>query len=104
MFLEDRFKVTTTSNLDKLQKIANACQFDGMIIDSEPNKKVEAIILQLKEQNAQLPVILTYVFNPALKDFESSLKKNISAIFYKPYDLNEVADKLHSLVESTSSY
>lgn len=101
IFLEDKFRVTTTTNLDKLQKIAESSEFEALIIDAEPSKKVENILLQVQKINPNLPIIMTYVFNPTLKDHESNIKKYTSAIFYKPYDINEVSSRLNILIEST---
>ncbi|MBK7378596.1 MAG: hypothetical protein IPJ03_06270 [Ignavibacteriales bacterium] len=100
MLLEDKFRVTTSTNLDKISKIADSCKFEALIIDAEPNKKVQNIILHIKKNSPALPIIMTYVFNPKLKDSENNLRNMISAVFYKPYDLNEVANKLNSIVES----
>lgn len=100
MLLEDKFRVTTSTNLDKIPKIADSCNFEALIIDAEPNKKVQSIILHIKKNNPELPIIMTYVFNPKLKETETNLRDAISAVFYKPYDLNEVAFKLNSIVDS----
>lgn len=101
MLLEDKFRVTASTNLDKIPKIANSCKFEALIIDAEPNKIVQNIIFHINKTSPALPIIMTYVFNPKLKEFENNLRNMISAVFYKPYDLNEVANKLNSIVEST---
>jgi len=100
MLLEDKFRVTTSTNLDKIPKIADSCKFEALIIDAEPNKKVQNIILHIKKNNPDLQIIMTYVFSPKLNEYENNLRNVISAVFYKPYDLNEVANKLNSIVES----
>jgi len=45
-----------------------------------------------------MPLILTYVFNERVKESESKIKKFVDDIFYKPFDLNEIASRIPLLL------
>lgn len=98
MYLQESYSVTATTNLDAIGPFAESSNFDLIILDDSPNFKIIELCKELKEKNPSVPVILTYVFDKKIKDFESSLRKYVTSIFYKPYDLNEVTIKMASLM------
>ena len=98
MYLQESYSVTATTNLDAICAFTASSGFDLIIIDDSPNKKILELCQKLKEVKPNIPVILTYVFDKKIKEFEPSLRKCVTSIFYKPYDLNEVTMKMASLM------
>lgn len=98
MYLQESYSVTATTNLDAIGKFAASSNFDLIILDDSPNDKIVDLCKELKEDSPDVPIILTYVFDKKIKDFESLLRKYVTSIFYKPYDLNEVTMKMASLM------
>jgi DNA-binding NtrC family response regulator len=96
MYLQDRYKVTTTTDLNILKAVVNASTFDLVIMDAEPSEEVEVFCKGLKA-TADIPVILTYVYKRQIANSDSSIRQYVSSVFYKPFDLNEVTMKLSSL-------
>ncbi|HZW39941.1 MAG TPA: hypothetical protein VFF33_11635 [Ignavibacteriaceae bacterium] len=96
MYLQDRFHVTTTTDIEVMKIIAKS-GFDLVLMDIEPSKNIETFCRELNEIY-KIPVILTYVYKKQINNFDSSIRKYVSSVFYKPYDLNEVSQELSSLI------
>ncbi len=98
MYLQESYSVTATTNLKAIGAFAESSDFDLVILDDAPNKHIMELCMELKEKKPALPVIITYVYDTKIKDIEPSLRKYVTSIFYKPYDLNEVTMKMASLM------
>jgi len=98
MYLQNDYNVTTTTNLDVLRVMAKYITFDMIIIDAEPSKAIESTCKELREQDPNIPIILTYVYENNSKAYDSNLRKYASSIFYKPFDLAEVTKELSGLL------
>jgi DNA-binding response OmpR family regulator len=97
MYLQDRYKVTTTTDLNVLKAVVSSSEFDLIIMDTEPSVEVELFCKDIKSAS-NTPVILTYVYKKQIDDFDNSIRRYVSSVFYKPFDLNEVSMKLSSLM------
>lgn len=98
MYFNDRYSVTTTTNLSALSKFLSSKEFDLLILDAEPSEKVEKICQEIKSSDNSVPVILTYVFTNQLKTMDQKIRRVIDAIFYKPIDLKEVTEKINNML------
>jgi len=98
MYLQESYSVTATTNLKAIGPFAESSSFDLVILDDAPNKNIMDLCMELKQKKPDLPVIITYVYDKKIKDIEPSLRKYVTSIFYKPYDLNEVTMKMASLM------
>ena len=67
-------------------------------MDTEPSEEIVILCEKIKEKNNNLPIILTYVYQKQYSETEKNIKKTVNSIFYKPYDLNEIAVKMNSLI------
>ncbi len=97
MYLQNNFNITTTTDLSVLGNLAKMQGFDIIIMDAEPNKKIEIFCENLRANNAEIPLIFTYVYHNNTKDFDVSIRKFANSIFYKPFDINEVSKKVAAL-------
>jgi DNA-binding response OmpR family regulator len=97
MYLQNRYNITATTDLNVLKNVINTSDFDLVILDTEPSAKIEDFCKKIKCE-IKIPVILTYVYKNQLKDFDFNIRKYVNTIFYKPFDLNEVSMKLSALV------
>lgn len=97
MYLQDKFQVTTTTNLKVIRDLTANSDFDIILMDTEPSKEIEELCKSLKEKKENLPVILTYVYQTQMKERDSKIRKYVNSVFYKPFDLNEVSTKLTAL-------
>ncbi len=97
MYLQNRYNITATTDIEVLKKIIHSADFDLVILDTDPSAKIENICMEIKS-GMNIPVILTYVYRNQLKDLDFTIRKYVNSIFYKPFDLNEVSLKLSALV------
>jgi DNA-binding response OmpR family regulator len=103
MFFNERYTVTTTTDLHTLEEILHTLSFDLLVIDAEPGDQVEALCKRMHENGRHVPIILTYVYTIKYRDKESELRNYIEAIFYKPIDLFEVTQKIEHLLHQYST-
>jgi len=98
MYLQNDYNVTTTTNLNILQSMTSNIKFDMIIIDTDPSKSIETACREIRQNDPDIPIILTYVYGHNNKLFDTNIRKYASSIFYKPFDLNEVTQELASLL------
>lgn len=101
MYLQTQYKVVATTDLEVVQSLICNKSADLVILDSEPSSDVQIKCEQFKKCRAEVPVILTYVFNNRIKDFETTIKKYVNEIFYKPFDLNEISARISTLLPTS---
>jgi DNA-binding response OmpR family regulator len=97
MYLQNSYNVTTTTDLHVLQEVSSYLDFDMIIIDTQPSKKIEALCYELRKAKTNVPIVLTYVYENQVKDFDKTIRKYTNSIIYKPFDLNEVTKQLSTL-------
>ena len=100
VYLQNKFNVITTTDFDLLDKIAVSAKPDLLFIDTDPNQKIETFCENFSSNNPNIPVIITYVYKSVLKTLDSKIRENVSSVFYKPYDLDEISEKVSSLLAS----
>lgn len=101
IYLEYGYKVTTTTDLQVLDSLTSNSSFDLVILDVEPLPEVEEIVLNIKNRLPLTNVVLTYVYKTQLKEYDRSIRKYVSSVFYKPVDLHEIASKIPALMTET---
>lgn len=97
MFLQDRYKVTTTSDINILKALVENSNFDLLLLDAEPSKGVEELCKYVNE-SLKKPILITYVFTKQIAPIDNNLRNYVSSIFYKPFDLNEISIKLKEVL------
>jgi DNA-binding response OmpR family regulator len=98
MYWQNDYNVTTTTNIDILEIISNKVSFDLIIVDAEPSAQIESFCKRLRENDSEVPLILTFVYQHNLKEFDNRIRKYTNTIFYKPFDLNDITKKLSALI------
>ena len=98
LYFQDKYRVTTTTDMEVLKIISTRPTCDLIIIDAEPNKQIEILCHLIKQENKNSALILTYVYKTNLQEVEKNLRNYADAIFYKPVDLVEVTKTLSFLV------
>ncbi|MBK7632793.1 MAG: hypothetical protein IPJ23_19365 [Ignavibacteriales bacterium] len=100
MYLQTQYKVVATTDMEVVSSLVCNGSADLVIMDTEPDSKVILKCEEFKKCKADVPLILTYVFNNRVKEPEGMIKKFVNEIFYKPFDLNEIASKIPNLLAS----
>lgn len=103
VYLQDRYNVTSSTDLNILKSLSRNGDFDLLVIDSEPDVGVEQLCSEIKKSNPDLKIILTYVYDKKMNLAENRVKKIITGVLYKPYDLTEFTKFLPSIVTESGS-
>jgi hypothetical protein len=98
MYLQTHYKVVATTDMEVVSSLVCNGSADLVIMDTEPDPNVLLKCEQFKKCKADVPLILTYVFNNRVKGPEEKIKKFVNEIFYKPFDLNEISSKIPDLL------
>ncbi len=98
MYLQTQYKVVATTDLNVVSSLISNHAADLVIMDTEPTAEVQIKCEEFKKCRADIPLVLTYVFDNRVKDSESRIKRFVNGIFYKPFDLNEISLKIPSLL------
>ena len=98
MFLQDKYNITTTTDMEVVKNVSTISDIDLVLMDTEPSPEVEDLCETIRSKNTKLPIILTYVYKKQFSESDIKIRKTVNSIFYKPYDLNEIAVKMSSLM------
>ncbi len=98
VYLQNKFNVITTTDFDILNNITSAIKPNLLFLDTDPDSKVEFFCENFSTNNNSIPVIITYVYKSNLNVIDKKIRENVSSVFYKPYDLDEISAKVSSLL------
>ena len=98
VFLQDKYNITTTTDLSIVEAVSENSTVNLILMDTEPSPAIEKLCEDIREKNNDLPIILTYVYKKQFSESDKKIRKTVNSIFYKPYDLNEIAVKMSSLI------
>jgi DNA-binding NtrC family response regulator len=102
VYLQDKYNVTSSTDFNVLQSLAETSDFDLLILDSEPNSKIEKLCAEIKKSSSNLKIVLTYVYDKMMSTAEDRLKNYISAVYYKPFDLSDLTESLPDSVTDSN--
>ncbi|GJQ33329.1 MAG: hypothetical protein HBSAPP04_21680 [Ignavibacteriaceae bacterium] len=94
MYFEKKYAVTTTNDFHQIEVFLKNSEFDMLILDSQPNEKIEQLICNIRP----IPIIMTYVFTRNILTLESQIRSHVNAILYKPFDFEEMSGKIDILM------
>jgi len=97
MYLQPNYSITTTTDIDDLKAICSSFSCDLIILDAPPSSEMEKLCKDLKLFKSETPIVLLYVFDNKFKTFEHNLRKYVTSVFYKPFDLDNVTQQLSML-------
>ena len=103
IFLQDKYNVTSSTDFNVLNSLAENSDFDLFIIDSEPDPKLEKLCSDIKKSSPNLKIILTYVYSKKTSDAEKRIRDYISTIFYKPFDLTDITKSITDIITESST-
>ncbi|OGU98634.1 MAG: hypothetical protein A2330_06165 [Ignavibacteria bacterium RIFOXYB2_FULL_36_7] len=97
MYLQSSYSITTTTDIDDLKAICSSFSCDLIILDTPPSTDVEILCQDLKLLKSGTPIIMFYVFDNKFKIFDQNIRKYVTSVFYKPFDLENVTQQLSLL-------
>ena len=101
MYLQDKYNVTVSTDFHILNSLTKSNNFDLLIIDSEPIAKIEQLCADINNSSSNLKIILAYVYDDKMSAAEKRIRKYISTILYKPFDLTEISKSFPNIVNQS---
>jgi DNA-binding NtrC family response regulator len=98
MLFQDRYNVITTTNIGSLDKFVADYSADLVLIDAVPSEKLLQRVDTLKQLKADLPLIMLYVYNGKDVRLDQCLRKQVTAVFYKPFEVAAVSQKIQEIL------
>jgi DNA-binding NtrC family response regulator len=98
MLFQDRYNVITTTSIGSLDKFVSDYSADLVLIDAVPSEKLLQRIEALKQLKADLPLIMLYVYNGKDVRLDQNLRKQVAAVFYKPFEVAAVSQKIQEIL------
>ncbi len=98
MLFQDRYNVSTTTNLGMLETFAANYSADLVILDAPPSDRIMAHLAGLRKIRAALPVIILYVYSAKNVDLDKEVRKHVDSIFYKPFEISAVSQRIEELL------
>ncbi|MGA9119972.1 MAG: hypothetical protein WB699_11465 [Bacteroidota bacterium] len=98
MLFQDRYAVSTTTNLSMLETFVANYAVDLIIIDAVPSARIIDRLNLLRELKDNLPIIMLYVYNAKDVQLDQSIRKHVDSVFYKPFEVNAVSKRIEELL------
>ena len=98
MLFQDRYNVITTTNAMMLETFVTHYAANLMIVDAAPSSKIIDTLQRVKDFNRQLPVIMLYVYNSKEQALDRTVRNEVDAVFYKPFDLSAMSKRIDELL------
>jgi DNA-binding NtrC family response regulator len=100
LLLEDQYEIACETQLDNLKGTIGTASAGLLLIDlfSFPSDILKEINV-LRTSRLKVPVIILRVYRQLNPEIEETIKDLADFVFYKPFDVNAVADAVHKLLE-----
>jgi DNA-binding response OmpR family regulator len=99
LFFENVYNVISTSEGEVVEKALESDMIDLLIIDIGLfDTDLLTLVGAVRNKNADLPVIVMYVYQEKIRKLEDKLRSQVNMIFYKPVDLSQVSNEIRVLL------
>ena len=100
LLLEDQYEMSCETQLDKLIATIGSASPALLLVDlySFPSDILKEINV-LRTSRLKVPVVLLRVYRQLGPEIEESIRDLADFVFYKPFDVNAVADAVHKLLD-----
>jgi DNA-binding response OmpR family regulator len=100
MLFQNRYNVSTTTNLGMLETFLANYSADLVMIDAFPSAKITQTLEGLRELKQHLPIIMLYVYNSKEVGMDKAIREHVDSVFYKPFDISVVSKRIDELLKS----
>ncbi len=103
LLLEDKYEIACETQLDNLSTAIGKASPVLLLVDlfSFPSDILREVTV-LRTSRLKIPVVLLRVYRQLSPEIEESIRDLADFVFYKPFDVNAVADAVHKLIDGQS--
>jgi DNA-binding NtrC family response regulator len=100
LLLEDQYEIACETQLENLKATIGTASPSLMLIDlfSFPSDILKEVNV-LRTSSLKVPVVLLRVYRQLGPEIEEMIRDLADFVFYKPFDVNAVADAVHKLLD-----
>jgi DNA-binding NtrC family response regulator len=98
MLFQDKYNVVTTTNPCMLETFVAHYSASLVIVDALPSRKMIERLDAVKRLNADLPIIMLYVYEQKEVGLDSEVRNYVDSVFYKPFDVAAVSRHIEELL------
>ena len=100
LLLENQYEITCETKLDNLKSAIGTAAPALLLVDlfSFPSDIFREVNV-LRTSTLKIPVVLLRVYRQLGPEIEESIRDLADYVFYKPFDVNAVADAVHKLLD-----
>jgi DNA-binding NtrC family response regulator len=98
MVLQNKYNVITTTNCTLMEKFAADYSAQLAIVDAPPSEHLIECLHAVRKQNDHLPIILLYVYSPKDAELDNAIRREVTSVFYKPFDLTAMSKRISELL------
>jgi DNA-binding response OmpR family regulator len=95
---QDRYRVVTATDPEMIETFLDHYKAELFIVDSLPSEEMIHHLQRLKAQQANVPVIVLYMFHPREDEHDLDIRKLVDYVIYKPLDLCDLRGKVEELL------
>lgn len=99
LLLEDQYEIACETQLDNLKAAIGKAAPALLLVDlfAFPSDILKEVTV-LRTSRLKIPVVLLRVYRQLSADLEETIRDLADFVFYKPFDVNAVADAVHKLL------
>jgi DNA-binding NtrC family response regulator len=100
LLLEDQYEIACETQLEKLKATIGTASPALLLVDlfSFPSDILKEVNV-LRTSSLKVPVVLLRVYRQLGPEIEEMIRDLADFVFYKPFDVNAVADAVHKLLD-----
>ena len=98
MLFQDRYTVSTTTNLSMLETFVANYAIDLIIIDAVPSSRIIERLNAMRELRCKLPIIMLYVYSAKDLQLDHAIRDHVDSVFYKPFEISAVSKRIEELL------
>lgn len=103
LLLEDQYEIACETQLDNLKATIGLASPALLLVDlfSFPSDILKEVTV-LRTSRLKIPVVMLRVYRQLAPEIEETIRDLADFVFYKPFDVNAVADAVHKLLDGQS--
>jgi DNA-binding NtrC family response regulator len=100
LLLEDQYEIACETQLDNLKATIGTASPALLLVDlfAFPSDILREVTV-LRTSRLKVPVVLLRVYRQLGSEIEETIRDLADFVFYKPFDVNAVADAVHKLLD-----
>ena len=103
LLLADKYAIACETRLDNLKATIGEASPALLLVDlfAFPSDILKEVTV-LRTSRLKIPVVLLRVYRQLAPELEETIRDLADFVFYKPFDVNAVADAVHKLLDGQS--